>query len=42
MGTAVVQDGWFADAQELRFQAVKRSDIENPFMQVARFSDAQE
>ena len=42
MGSAVQQWGWFADAQESRFQAAKSSEIYTDVPQGGWFVDAQE
>ena len=41
MDSAVQQLGWFADAQESRFQPAKRWDIGSAILQDSRFADAQ-
>ena len=42
MGSAVQQWGWFADAQESRFQAAKISEMCSAVMKGLRFADTQE
>ena len=42
MGSAMMQDGRFADAQKSRFQAAKRSNMSSSILQEIRFADIHE